>query len=63
MKPEIYIYAERYTEARRLANILYRPAMDSIEICTEVLWNDGQCIVVNRDTEIFYIASKEGAIL
>lgn len=58
MKPTFIVYTEDYTTARRLANTLYRPALDKIEIVTEELWKDGNGIVVTTNSEIWVIHSR-----
>lgn len=57
-KPTFIVYIEDYHVARRLANTLYRPAIDRIEIVTEELWKDGNGIVVTTNSEIWVIHSR-----
>lgn len=58
MIPIIYVYTESYYEAKRLFNTLFRPAMDKEMLVTEDLWNDGECLEVRRDTEIWRIFKR-----
>lgn len=48
---EFKLYTEEYYTARRLANILYRPAMasDNATIVSKELWESGIPIVVERN--------------
>ena len=58
MNPTFIVHTADYYTARRLANTLYRPAIDEIEICTEELWEDGNGIRIERDTEIWIIYTR-----
>ena len=60
MKPIFYVYTEDYHTARRLANTLYRPAIDKIDICTQEVWaiEENGYIEVERDTEIWRIFQR-----
>ena len=55
MKPVIYVYAESYYDAKRLFNTLYRPCIDKGSLCTEELWEGGECLEIERDTEVWRI--------
>lgn len=48
---------EDYYSAKRLANTLYRPAIDKAVFCSEEEWEDGY-IEVERDTDIYRIFKR-----
>ena len=58
MIPIIYVYAESYYDAKRLFNTLFRPGMDKEMLVTEELWNDGECLEIKRNTEIWRIFKR-----
>ena len=59
MIPIIYVYTESYWDAKRLFNTLFRPSVDKEILVTEELWwNDGKCLEVKRDTEIWRIFKR-----
>ena len=53
---EFKLYTEEYYTARRLANILYRPAIDRDAILrSKESWEEGKPIVIIREDGIHYI--------
>ncbi len=59
MKEVFDIYVKDYLTAKRLANILYRPAIDEATWCSDEQWAiTGGYIEVERDTEVFRIFER-----
>ena len=58
MKPIIYVYVESYYNAKRLFSTLYRPAIDKEILCTEELWENGNCLEIERNTEVWRIYKR-----
>lgn len=58
MIPIIYVYTESYYDAKRLFNTLYRPCIDKEILCTKELWEDGECLEIERDTEVWRIFKR-----
>lgn len=58
MSLKFNLYAEEYVTARRIANILFRPATDCINIPNEGTWKDGEPIRVERDDGVYYIYER-----
>lgn len=53
------LYSEEYFTAMRIANILYRPAMDDSQvIVTEDLWKNGEPIIVKRNDGVHMIYKR-----
>ena len=56
--PIIYVYIETYNNAMRLINTLYRPSIDKESLCTRDLWEKGDWLELQRETEIWRICKK-----
>ena len=59
MKPIIYVYTETYYDAKRLFNTLFRPSIDREMLCNEELWEHGESLQIESDTEIWRIYKKD----
>ena len=55
MKPVIKLYTDNYSNAMRLFNTLFRPAIDNETVVSEEKWFEGECLVVERNMEVFEI--------
>lgn len=58
MIPIIYVYIESYHNAKRLFNTLFRPGIDKEMLCTEELWEDGEPLEIQRETEVWRICKR-----
>ena len=58
MKPVINVYTETYQDAKRLFNTLFRPCIDKETLCKEELWENGESLQIERDTEIWRIYKR-----
>lgn len=58
MIPVIYVYIESYYDAKRLFDVLYRHGIDKAILRIEKLWEDGECLEIERDTEVWRIFKR-----
>ena len=55
---EFKLYAEEYYTAKRIANILYRPAIDKAVLRSKERWEEGKPLVVEREDGVHYIYKR-----
>ena len=58
MIPVIYVYTESYYDAKRLFDALYRHGIVKAILRIEKLWEDGECLEIERDTEVWRIFKR-----